>query len=213
MALNCKCICFLKLISNFFQLLLFVLVFVFLPTKGDYKKIYLNNELNETIKINQTILGFSIILFIYIFFFMILQIFYNSDNNQCIKGLMIFKLILSFIVWALSLAVISNINKILDSDNINSYSFEKLDLIKKDHIINLILILSAILLLNILDFLVIICGIFDSCCRKASGSSYSYNYPNTSANKDNNINSNQRRIVIIQYRETVISTTKINNNN
>jgi hypothetical protein len=208
MALNCTC--FIKLISNFFQFLLFVLVFVFLPTKGDYKKI--NIYLNETIKINQTILGFSIILFIYIFFFMILQFVYNSDNNQCIKGLMIFKLILSFIVWALSLAVISNINKILDSENIYSYSFEKLNLIKKDHIINLILILSANLLLNILDFLVIICGIFDSCCKKASGQSNSYNYPCPSANKDNNINSNQGRIVIVQYRETVISTTKINNN-
>ena len=212
MAFHCDCCCFIKLISIFLQLNLFVLIFVFLPTKGDYEKIYMTNDHNETIKINQTILGFSIIVFIYIFFFIIIQcvgIASNSDNKQCVKVLMIFKLILSFIVWTLSLALISNINKILNSDDIYSYAFEKLDLIKKKHIINVILLLSANLLLNILDFFIIICGIFDSCCKKET---YSYNYPSPSPNNENNNNDNKGRIVLVQYRTTVIRTTKIDNN-
>ena len=53
--------------------MLFVLVFCLLPIKGDYEKINYDNEQDETIKINQTILGFSIIIFIYTFFFMIFQ--------------------------------------------------------------------------------------------------------------------------------------------
>ena len=57
-----------NIISEFFQLMLFVLVFYLLPTKGDYEKINYDNEQDETIKINQTILGFSIIIFIYTFF-------------------------------------------------------------------------------------------------------------------------------------------------
>ena len=48
--------------------MLFVLVFYLLPTKGDYEKINYDNEQDETIKINQTKLGFSIIIFIYTFF-------------------------------------------------------------------------------------------------------------------------------------------------
>ena len=58
-----------NIISEFFQLMLFVLVFYLLPTKGDYEKINYDNEQDETIKINQTILGFSIIIFIYTFFY------------------------------------------------------------------------------------------------------------------------------------------------
>ena len=194
--------------------MLFVLVFCLLPTKGDYEKINYDNEQDETIKINQTILGFSIIIFIYTFFFMIFQ-FCNCEN--CIKGFLIFKLILSFIVWALSLAVISNTNKILDSnDRYFSNYIEQLKAIKHEHIIKVILILSSNLLLNIFDFLVIICGIFDNCCqepvihRGATSGIIHYGSKEISNNNNNNGNIKGTIVVEVQITATVILKTNIN---
>ena len=66
---KCHICCIIRLLTNFFQLMLFVLVFCLLPTKGDYEKVQMDYQLDEIIKINQTIFGFSIILFVYIYFF------------------------------------------------------------------------------------------------------------------------------------------------
>ena len=205
--IKCSFICFIRLFCNFCEMMLFVLTFCFLPTKGDYEKIDMNNELNETIKINQTILGLSIILFIYIFFFMIFQFCDNCEN--CSIVFVIFKLILSFIVWALSIAIISNINKILDlSDIYFHYALKKLDKIKHEHIIQLICILSANLLLNIFDFFVITCCVFSCCCQeKTYYSSTSNSYPNK-VNKNNAI---KGTAIITKVTLEVKTTTTINN--
>ena len=153
------------------------------------------------------------------------MIFQFCKCENCIKGFMIFKLILSFIVWALSLAIISNINTILNSDKeYFYYSLEQLDIIKHEHVIKVILILSSNLLLNIFDFFVIVCEIFDSCCpNKTVRQSLGYTYPtyhrevytnnnntNNNNNNNNNINNNNNNNNdAIVYREVRVAITTV----
>ena len=63
---------------------------------------------------------------------------------------MIFKLIIVFISWALSLAIISDINKLLNSE-VSNYIFGILHLIKKG-ITKVILLLTEDVILNIIYF-------------------------------------------------------------
>ncbi len=129
--------------------------------------------------------------------------------QKCHKRFYDFQINFIFYSLALSLAVISNINTILHSDKeYFYYSLEKLNIIKHEHIIQVILILSANLLLNILDFFIIVCEIFDSCCQKKTASqAIGYSYPTYHREVNTNTKNNNNNNGAIIYGEVRVETT------
>ena len=139
---------YIALIMFFFDVILFILVIISIPQKKYYKinhfknfllnyennskDIYnyiniiieLDSKLENCSRINQTILGFSIILLICsiaIILIIIICIFYSREKmikrkssifKDIIYGINLIRLFLSFIDWSMALAIVAKINKI-----------------------------------------------------------------------------------------------------
>ena len=198
-----ECKCCIRIIIGFLQFISYVFIFIFLPTKSNYENNSIENNLTKSKKINQTILGFSIILLLYVLLFTIFQFAYKGEI--LIKCLMIFKLIFVFISWALSLAIISDINKLLNSE-VSNYIFGILHLIKKG-ITKVILLLTGDVILIIIDFLFVF-GIFELCCK-----TYSYSYsPSYTPTQPRNNNDNIQGEIVVVRTQIYVQRTTINNN-
>ena len=137
---------YIALIMFFFDVILYILVIISIPQKKYYKinhfknfllnyednskDIYnyiyiiieLDSKLENYSRINQAILGFSIILLICsiaIILIIIICIFYSREKmikssifKDIIYGINLIRLFLSFIDWSMALAIVAKINKI-----------------------------------------------------------------------------------------------------
>jgi hypothetical protein len=124
------------------NLVLHILIFVFLPKKNDYKLshfknvmsdniekvndntnqyLILENELKTSSRVNQAVLGFSIIIFIFLIFKTGLYIFFIVGEEQVLIFIIIaFEFLLEFINWSMALSIAAKVNKLRKDDEIKA---------------------------------------------------------------------------------------------
>ena len=131
---------YIKLIMFIFICNLFIniLIFVFLPKKNDYKLshfenvisekvndntsqyLILENELKTSSRVNQAVLGFSIILFIILIIKITIYIFYTTEVEISIFILIFFEFMFEFINWSMALSIAAKVNKLRKDDEIKA---------------------------------------------------------------------------------------------
>lgn len=165
---------YIKLIVFFFMcnLVLHILIFVFLPKKNDYKLshfknvmsdniekvndntnqyLILENELKTSSRVNQAVLGFSIIIFIFLIFKTGLYIFFIVGEEQVlIFILIIFEFLLEFINWSMALSIAAKVNKLRKDDEIKACTNAI-----KSGIVKVIVLITINLLLYIIESILV----------------------------------------------------------
>ena len=219
----------------FIQLVLYILCLVYNPKKSYYEVSHFNEvlnhsysyyqfyysfsdylewleeELNNTKKINQAILGFLIILLLMTVIIFASGIYFKCENNYArewnknlVVVLLTFNYIFIFIVWAMSLAIIDKINKLRKKEEVGFTNKARSCIIK------VIIILSVDLIFGIAQ---LVLGCFAVKDLHTSYSTYTgtrnINYVTTTnynSRQNNNYNSNTGRtnVVIVQQRQAFV---------
>ena len=123
------------------NLVLHILIFVFLPKKNDYKLrhfinvmsdnfekennntyqyLFLENELKTYSRVNQAVLGFSFITFIFLISKIVLYIFYIEKEKDIIYFIITIKIMFEFINWSMALSIADKVNKMRKDDEIKA---------------------------------------------------------------------------------------------
>lgn len=124
--------------SNIF---LRILIFVYLPKKNNYKLkhftnvmsdnfgqlnnntnntnqyLILENQLKTSSRVNQAVLGFSIIIFILLILMIALFIF-NICNEDAVFFIIIIKFFFELINWSMALSIVAKVNRIRKDENL-----------------------------------------------------------------------------------------------
>ena len=133
----------LLIISAFIEFIFYILIFVFIPKKKYYEYYYMNQQYNKNSRysyfecdyyclyfeeklkssknVNQALLSFIIILFIFVILRIILAIYHkNKGDKECIitiiKVTAVFGFWLIILSWILSLAIVDPVNKLRKDD-------------------------------------------------------------------------------------------------
>ena len=118
----------------------------------------LESKLENSLKINQTLLAFSIFLLIFSVFLIILIIIIiifvsreqdkiDKDNISTFMNVNVIKLIFTFINWSMALAIIAKINKIRKNEDKIGLTNEI-----RNNIIKVIIILTVCFVFHIVEF-------------------------------------------------------------
>ena len=186
MANEPNCYFVIRIISDLIQCVILVFVFIFIHIKTEPKEI------------NQTILGFAIIICA----LALISIVIDCVDSDCVRWSYTFcKLIFSFIGWALSLAVIAEINKKV----VSPFDY------KKDTI-NVILVFTAELVLNILNLIIDICCSGTIHYSDGGGGYYSSSYSPSPRTNQNNNQGQEVRVVVVSAVVVQRTTTIIRRN-
>ena len=156
-------------------------------------------ELNTSKKINQAVLAFAIISFIISFLLCILTIYNkckyhnkNDDINSAVFFFLTIQIILTFINWAMSLAIVAKVNKIRKKKGDEIGFTDKI----KTGIVIVIILLTLDLILDFLQILI-------SCIAENRSTRYVTNTINYNVNVRTTTNSNVEttRPVVIRVRQ------------
>jgi hypothetical protein len=153
------------------NLVLHILIFVFLPKKNDYKLshfknvmsdniekvndntnqyLILENELKTSSRVNQAVLGFSIILFIILIIKITIYIFLAREVEILIIIIILFEFVFEFINWSMSLSIAAKVNKMRKDDEIKACTNAI-----KSGIVKVIILITISLILYIIEFILL----------------------------------------------------------
>ena len=226
----------LLIISAFIEFIFYILIFVFLPKKKYYEFDYMNQQykkntylnffdcywyceyfvehLKSSKNVNQALLGFIIILFIFVILRIILAIYHkNKDDKECIVTFIKVTAIIGFCLivlsWILSLSIVDPVNK-LRKDDRDEYGVT--DPIKKG-IVKVILILTADLLVGLTEA---VASYYYEAKSTYYSSSYSptvrVTYSNTNTNNYNASTTRTNVIVVRHERQYIASLRRVLSN-
>ena len=219
------------IILSFIEIIFYILIFLYIPKKSHYEYDYIYEQyvknstfyfcgsycdyfeenLKRSKNINQTMLGFIIILLILVIIRIIFSIVHKCKNEiensivKTIRASTFISSILIFISWALSLAIVAKINELRKNDK--DY-FGVTNTLKKD-IVNVILILTADMIIGFIEVCVVVSNYKE---KTYYSSSYSptirYTYNNI---QPNNVSTTIRTNVIMvrQERQYIASLQRI----
>ena len=210
----------LLIFSAFIEFIFYILIFVFLPKKKYYEFDYMNQQykkntylnffdcywyceyfvehLKSSKNVNQALLGFIIILFIFVILRIILAIYHkNKDDKECIVTFIKVTAIIGFCLivlsWILSLSIVDPVNK-LRKDDRDEYGVT--DPIKKG-IVKVILILTTDMIIGLIQSYL---SILKYCDETNNSSNYNRTVKNTYNNTSiNNFQTNiSRQLELMQ---------------
>ena len=226
----------LLIISAFIEFIFYILIFVFIPKKKYYEYYYMNQQYNKNSRysyfecddyclyfeeqlkssknVNQALLSFIIILFIFVILRIILAIYHkNKGDKECIitiiKVTAVFSFWLIILSWILSLAIVDPVNKLRKDDG---DKFGVTDPIKKG-IVKVILILTPDLLVGLTEA---VASYYYETKSTYYSSSYSptvrVTYSNTN-NNNYNVTTTRTNVIVVRHeRQYLVSLKRVLSN-